>query len=958
MTYNINKTLYVGIGGTGAKTLVKIKRHFIDAYGEIPSPMIGFLAIDTQDGIIDSAVAKSGSEVYGLIKTTYGEKLLDVKDVSPKEVRLAPNEVKCITATNAFNVYSSQQNEFSWMPQPPLSNVDALTTIKATGAGQVRSNGCFIARYNQDEIKARISQSLNLISAPLPVDSKFQLGKGKTPGIPSRTTINVICSISGGSGSGMLIDILEIIHSAIGSTGSQCDVIPWIVMPDIYKQITPTGSFNVYYNTYGTLRDLDFIFENATTRPIPFGSGSINHRLFDFAYVINNVSKSGSSFNSLDDLLDDVAKCAFLPSGDMGTQADEMKDNIIANQDTFSLDNKRAWASSVSSAEMIYDSATVGYATSYAVANKLIAQLLNTTQVGSTLCDNFVDRQDVKIRETGGDLHNDVIDALCDLNSIQPFDVEKETSAADIINRLQLNSNDATTKIPARCESKLGKTTAVLTEEVCKIICSKDGGGLGNAIAFLAALNGFIDSCLEEMGSEANTLEQKLKLTPDWSNEIKECHSFFGIFRAEKAADLSEIINMRMRDMQDLERHKQAISFYNSLKETVSNYKNLLSAKADTLRSAGQEFDAEVSKLRNSCKPKSKFQVYLHIDAMKDINPTISQQMWNDFCDSAALPSNGNLLDWLSLDPHALNKRIQRFAGKTAVVSDEINKTVEDVLREIGTERLVKLTKYVLDLASPMWTLDYHGKLVKNVSLSRQVLVGVPDMGYTIMKSAHVVDALTYDTTSPKFASTYQTDRIYIMMTESSAPIFAINNFKTYENDYNERIKNKNGLSCSIDVRMDALRNSVDFSMWPAAKPAIALDLWTQAFCFNAQDGQTIIRFDKERHQYWIHSRKYGNALQNYRYNLGELRTVAYDQFKICELFNEVQEAIEVIIREKGSKFVMDRLESLQGTDTYYNECVIPNMNPAEYDGINSPVYRDVAALVTQEIDLRTSRKA
>ncbi len=954
MTYNINKTLYVGIGGTGAKTLVKIKRHFIDAYGEIPAPMIGFLAIDTQDGIIDSAVAKSGSEVNGQLATLVGGNLLDVKDVSPKEVRLAPNEVKCITATNAISVYSSQPNEFTWMPQSPL-NIDALTTIKATGAGQIRSNGCFIVRYNQDEIKSRISKALSYISEKPPVYSKFQLGKGKTPGIPSRTTINVICSISGGSGSGMLIDILEIIQSEIG-TGSQCDVIPWIVMPDIYKQITPTGSFNVYYNTYGTLRDLDFIFENATTRPIPFGSGNINHRLFDFAYVINNVSKSGASFNSLDDLLDDVAKCAFLPSGDMGTQADEMKDNIANNKDSFNLDNKRAWASSVSSAEMIYDSATVGFATSYAIANKLTAKLLNTTKVGSTLCDNFVDRQDVKIRETGGDLHNDVIDAICDLNSIQPFEVEKGTEAADIVNRLQLISNDAS--LETKRESKLGKTTSLLTEEVCKILCSKDGGGLGNAIAFLAALNGFIDSCLDEMTSEAASLEQKLSQTPDWSAEIKECRSFLGIFRAETASDLSENVNMRMRDMQDLKRHQQAILFYNRLKETASNYKNLLSAKADTLRTAGQNFDAEVSKLRNSCKPKSKFQVYLHIDAMKDINPTISQQMWNDFCDSMALPSNGNLSDWLKLNPIELNNLILRFAGKTAVVSDECKRTVEDVLREIGTEQLIKLTKYVLDLASPMWTLDYHGKLTKNVSLSRQVLVGVPDMGYTIMKSAPVVDALTYDTTSPKFASTYQTDRIYIMMTESSAPIFAINNFKTYENDYKERIKNKNGLSCSIDVRMDALRNSMDFSMWPAAKPEIALDLWTQGFCFNAQDGQTIIRFDKEEHQYWIHSRKYGNALQNYRYNLGELRTVAYNQFQICELFNEVQEAIEVIIREKGSKFVADRIESMRGTDLYYKNCVIPNMNPAEYDGLGSPIYSDVAALITHEINLRTSRKA
>ena len=82
------------------------------------------------------------------------------------------------------------------------------------------------------------------------------------------------------------------------------------------------------------------------------------------------------------------------------------------------------------------------------------------------------------------------------------------------------------------------------------------------------------------------------------------------------------------------------------------------------------------------------------------------------------------------------------------------------------------------------------------------------------------------------------------------------------------------------------------------------------------------------------------------------------NQFQILGLFNEVQEAIDKIIRESGSKFVSDKLESLRGTgnDTYFSDCVVPNMNPTEYDGIqnNRPVYSEVANLIKLEIDLRT----
>ena len=44
------RTLYIGLGGAGARSILYTKKCFVDAYGEVP-PMVGFLAIDTDTAI-------------------------------------------------------------------------------------------------------------------------------------------------------------------------------------------------------------------------------------------------------------------------------------------------------------------------------------------------------------------------------------------------------------------------------------------------------------------------------------------------------------------------------------------------------------------------------------------------------------------------------------------------------------------------------------------------------------------------------------------------------------------------------------------------------------------------------------------------------------------------------------------------------------------------------------------
>lgn len=84
MAIKLKKTLYVGLGGTGVSVLLKVKKCFIDSYGEIP-PMIGFLAIDTDGAASNKSVTSNRGE----------------------SIKLTPTELLVCTVKGALSVYSA-----------------------------------------------------------------------------------------------------------------------------------------------------------------------------------------------------------------------------------------------------------------------------------------------------------------------------------------------------------------------------------------------------------------------------------------------------------------------------------------------------------------------------------------------------------------------------------------------------------------------------------------------------------------------------------------------------------------------------------------------------------------------------------------------------------------------------------------------------------------------------------
>jgi hypothetical protein len=461
MSIKLKKTIYIGLGGTGASVLRKVKKCFIDSYGEIP-PMIGFLAIDT-----DSA-ENNKSETSNRGET----------------IKLDANELLYCTVKGALSVYQTNPKSYDWVP---TKNVDKLSSIVGFGAGQVRSNGRFIAYYNHEKIKSNIQAVVTKIHQLLPQGSKYEVDYDRD-GVEYPANINVFASIAGGTGSGMLVDVLGIIREALNQNAQSFKLYPWILLPEVFRAMNQGPSMaNVLYNSYGAIRTLDYIMHHNPNDPaINFGYTKINEPLFDYAYIINNMNQAGVSFNRIDDLIDVIAKSAFLPANKMGDSLSSPFDNIVAQQKggTYDILNKKAWAASASSAELIYDSQAVGRAKAYTIINQLCDSMLQSPTDGSNDANKFFDDQDVMIRENNG--RDDIINTLLSPAPEYMLQIDENTTEFDINGYIENNCGQTVLEptIKEALDKKLANTKQCFEAYIAQIM-SRPQGKVDAAIKFI-----------------------------------------------------------------------------------------------------------------------------------------------------------------------------------------------------------------------------------------------------------------------------------------------------------------------------------------------------------------------------------------------------------------------------------------------------------------------------------------
>ena len=394
------RALYIGLGGTGAKSILQTKKCFIDAYGEVP-PMVSFLAIDTDTAIKELAFTSRNG----------------------KSVKFDDNEIcYCGIHGSAVEIVGKFPAQYQWFP---TRNMQALNNLWGFRAGQIRSNGRFLARYHGNYIQELISNKLDQLSnAEMPDEEYIQ--------------VHIVGSAAGGTGSGMFLDIMLWVAKILRERKCSFSITPWILLPDVFRQMVPgIASAGCFANAYGLLKELDYLYHlsHNNQQPIDFLFDQVYHldESIEGAYLINNVNEHREPLLHVDELTELIGRCMFLPallpSNEFWTIRDAMRH--LRNSGVYTIGNKEAHYASVGFAEIVYDNQAIGNVIARGIISKICSELCrpNTTDILSVV-NAWTKSEAVAIQEHDAD---QLIDSI--LTKYAPVNVviEKD-SDANIVN--------------------------------------------------------------------------------------------------------------------------------------------------------------------------------------------------------------------------------------------------------------------------------------------------------------------------------------------------------------------------------------------------------------------------------------------------------------------------------------------------------------------------------------------
>ncbi|MCL2930045.1 MAG: hypothetical protein MGG37_19355 [Trichodesmium sp. MAG_R01] len=284
---------------------MRLRRLITESYGGLANfPIVGFLHIDTD------AEAKTDEPLMAGPPLENYEKYHS--NVNLQEVETIVNQPE------EWDWYHE------WLPPELSANPQLLASEK--GAGQIRACGRFSFFFNYQKInqacnslkrKIRENQHRSLMSDRYGLDVKNQLN------------IFVICSIAGGTGSGMLIDLGYCLKSWFA--GEPLKTTAVISTPDAFGNVDVNNRVN--RNGYAALMELNYYCDQDTNFSVRYqqNEGSrVESKAppYDFIYLVGTTNEYGVNIK-LNDVREMMAQQIFLDLvSDFSPYKRSIRDNI------------------------------------------------------------------------------------------------------------------------------------------------------------------------------------------------------------------------------------------------------------------------------------------------------------------------------------------------------------------------------------------------------------------------------------------------------------------------------------------------------------------------------------------------------------------------------------------------------------------------------------------------------
>ena len=729
------RTLFVGLGGAGAKTLRSLKHKIINANkGKLPE-QVKFLLIDTN-----------------------ATELANLRDFDS-------NEKVCIAVREPYQRYKHDKDAdtHAFIPK---ANAHSLLALER-GAGQIRSNGHFAVIENQYSKKlTRVFRACADKLEDIDVE-------GETLERDPKIEVRLVFSIAGGTGSGTFLPISVLIRDAI----KNCELTAYIYSATHFeKKVENSAKYSVMQNAYAALCELDYMMhfgrEDKRYEPLEFNFGpEINQKItqtnrpFEEVYYIDKrtslpVSESiEMAYNELDRLQDNTADAMFLAATNIITAhtgtVDNVRQKILEGQ--FDVSDKFAWVSGLGIAEIFLNTASQDNP-------EVIKECCNTLKArigdGTSLDDSVIDEiatsfiRRYKWDESGGphdgdpilkrifDNTNNRIKDIC-TNLIKWSGDDKLLYSSEPINLdvvlAKATEDDANTKIK-KCtdffEEEIQKLIVSLinddkyTKETNGIILSpfvKDFNGKGNGMSLqsvqmiLARIEHYLGKSITKLGGEESEYstekdsagEEEKKIRKDREDgaaavseqELKTYNAdTYALIREQKIKALC----LKILE----ERTQRAIEVFTKCQVIIQRKKELLAKLNDILvkahKSGSKRNVNTPGKDKNSltnCKSncvevralevaegfRLKYEYMEEFYKLWDEDKTQSDEsLFNEVC-SKFIESTGSL---------------QKFLVNGI---EQINKLAKDEHIKVERTECQKKIERLIDLSTPTMQVDRHG---------------------------------------------------------------------------------------------------------------------------------------------------------------------------------------------------------------------------------------------------------
>jgi hypothetical protein len=704
----VNPALFIGLGGTGHKVLLQVKKAMLKNYGEVP-PMVKLLCMDTDRRELLSS----------LEEISYAKKKKDGStELTTESIKFEPNETVGIPITNPQGL-ANENFVRSWVDDSVFAQIGPSDT----GAKQIRQMGRFAIFENfmkqniAGQIENRINELKNIIQLR---NTDYSLGDSQ-----AKPCIHLVFSPCGGTGAGTFIDILTIIKNI----DPQIEVFGYLVMPDFYTRFPMTMS--VIQNAYASLMEIDHLmgqdaskkemnkwwsnhpkvpFEvdysgNGTKIKLPGGSKGF----FEYLYLFDNINEKGKFIESVDDMYDRIGRILYLMVSGPGTKMQSAYSNnkdylYPSSEKTF---YKRRNYSSMGISQIILDR----HFLRELKKNQIIRTILNAyiykdSVLEQSTMNTFIDANEWR-EDSGKDM---LIDKLVQ-RSILKYSTDSLYPNFKKGCHLELKTNidnfhkqwDERSLSSAKTvrEQQLNIFYIKIEEELKKYLKSR--GGLSQGKQFLAFLDGSFKGMADEMDNEIkvhkSNREKLYKDVPLHIESIKNEEESFSPFGKEKRiresceAFVANAEKILIENWQ-VARKEAAKLFYDMSIEFLRAYQKQINEADQLMMETSSDLEREYQKIINSSNRDSDFERSIHY---------YYKELLNGSTDDINLEEAFKTIDFSSLlnlkSVNEIKSDIYNYIATTDAIKNIDNLKIENILKSLDKSVMENLIHY-LDVSS------------------------------------------------------------------------------------------------------------------------------------------------------------------------------------------------------------------------------------------------------------------